>query len=71
MANRGFRKTNHPAVAGFLMPFAAAGVACAYVLLELGRLSSHGFLFTFLVLIPLVLLFGILLSLKSIPLIKQ
>ncbi|MCJ7596097.1 MAG: hypothetical protein MUO52_15130 [Desulfobacterales bacterium] len=71
MGFRGFRKTNHPAVAGFLMPFAAAGFACVTVLSGQRNFASPGFRFSFLFLIPFILLIGILLSMKSIPLIKE
>jgi hypothetical protein len=67
---RSFRKTNHPAIVGFLMPFMAAGLASAYVLYQRGDLVSFWFRACFLVLIPLMLLGGLILSLKSIPLIK-
>jgi hypothetical protein len=71
MRYRGFRKTNHPAIIGFLMPFAVAALASTYVLHHRGDLISFGFWACFLVLIPLMLLFGLFLSLKSIPLIKD
>jgi hypothetical protein len=70
MTYRGFRKTNHPAIFGFLMPFVVAGLASTYVLYHSGDLASFGFWVCFLVLIPLMLLGGLILSLKSIPLIK-
>ena len=70
MAYRSFRKTNHPAIVGFLMPFMAAGLASAYVLYHRGSLFSFWFRACFVVLIPLMLLGGLILSLKSIPLIK-
>lgn len=70
MAYQSFRKTNHPAILGFLMPFATAGLASTYVLYRRGDLISFGFWLCFLVLIPLMLIGGLILSLKSIPLIK-
>jgi hypothetical protein len=70
MAYRSFRKTNHPAIIGFLMPFMAAGLASTYVLYHRGDLVTFGFWVCFLVLIPSMLIGGLILSLKSIPLIK-
>jgi hypothetical protein len=70
MTDRRFRKTNHPAIIGFLMPFMAAGLASTYVLYHRGDLLSFGFRICFLVLIPLMLIGGLILSLKSIPLIQ-
>ena len=65
------KKTNHLAVAGFLLPFAAAG-AMALLFLWLGE-DSHSleFLVPYLTLIPLILIAGLVLSLKSIPLIEE
>ena len=71
MRYRGFRKTNHPAIIGFLIPFVVAALASTYVLYHSGDLISFGFWVCFLVIIPLMLLLGLFLSLKSIPLIKD
>ena len=66
-----FRKTNHPAIAGFLMPFLCAGFASFYVLYGKGDYSSIRFLVSFLGIIPLLLAAGVFLSVKSIPLIEE
>ncbi|MBU2498866.1 MAG: hypothetical protein KKE57_08205 [Proteobacteria bacterium] len=71
MSNRDFKKANHPAIAGFLMPFMAAGFACVYVLYGQKDFASLMFKLSFLGLIPSVLLVGIVLSMKAIPLIKE
>ena len=67
MAYRDFRKTNHPAIAGFLMPFLAAGLASILVLYGEGDFSSPGFRIAFFVLIPLILVLGLFCSIRSIP----
>jgi hypothetical protein len=65
------KKTNHLAVAGFLLPFVAAG-AMALLFLWLGDDShSLAFLVPYWTLIPLVLIAGLVASLKSIPLIEE
>jgi hypothetical protein len=66
----GFRKTNHHAVAGFLLPFLSAALACAVVLFGYGS-RSLGFWLLFLGLFPILLCLGLALSLKSIALIKD
>jgi hypothetical protein len=66
----GLRKTNHYAVAGFLLPFMTAALACIVVLFGFGS-RSLGFWLLFLAVIPLLLCAGLLLSLKSIPLISE
>jgi hypothetical protein len=66
-----FRKTNHPAIAGFLMPFLSAGFASFYVLFGKGDYGSFRFLISFLGIIPVLLAAGLFLSLKSIGLIEE
>jgi len=70
MVSGGFRKSNHPAIIGFLMPFATAGIASVSVLWGWNDDSPLFFRLTFIVLIPLFLIFGLWLSIKSIPLIQ-
>ncbi len=60
-----FRKTNHRAIAGFLLPFAAAGLASALVLWSNGDIFSSGYWVLFVTVIPLVLCAGILFSVSS------
>jgi hypothetical protein len=66
-----FRKTNHAAIAGFLMPFLSAGLASFSVLFGKGDYTSYRFLVSFLGIIPLFLAAGIFLSAKSIRLIEE
>ena len=66
-----FRKTNHPAIAGFLMPFLCAGFASFYVLFGRGDYASYRFLISFLGIIPVLLALGLFLSMKSISLIEE
>jgi len=65
-----FRKTNHPAIAGFLMPFLCTGFASCYVLFGKGDYTSYRFLISFLGIVPLLLGAGIYLSIKSLALIE-
>jgi hypothetical protein len=72
MGSKGFRKTNHRAVAGFLLPFLAAGSASLFVLYaEGGDFGSFRFRLLFLTTIPLILILGLVLSILSIPRIKD
>jgi hypothetical protein len=66
-----FRKTNHPAIAGFLMPFLCAGFASFHVLFGKGDYGSSRFLISFLGIIPVLLAAGVFLSVKSISLIEE
>ncbi len=66
---RDFRKTNHCAVAGFLLPISVAALACAVVLF--GFLSFPFGYKLLLALIPILLCIGLALSLKSIPRIEE
>jgi hypothetical protein len=66
-----FRKTNHLAIAGFLMPFLCAGFASFYVLFGKGDYGSYLFLVSFLGIIPVLLGVGLFFSIKSIALIEE
>jgi hypothetical protein len=66
-----FRKSNHHAIAGFLMPFLCAGFASCYVLFGEGDYTSSRFLISFLGIIPVLLTAGVLLSVKSIGFIEE
>jgi len=68
---RELRKTNHPAIAGFLLPFVAAAVTGALLLIVREDLKSLKFSIPYLVLVPMILLGGLVSSLKSIPLIPE
>jgi hypothetical protein len=71
MVDRGFRKKNHPAIIGFLLPFVSAGLASVYVLCSPTDYASLRFRSLFILLIPLVLGLGLFLSIRSIPLIQE
>ena len=71
MFPRRSRKSNHPAIIGFLMPFAAAGIASVTILWGWNDYGSFFFRLTFVAVIPFILLFGLWLSIKSIPLIQE
>jgi len=66
-----FQRPNSLAIAGFLAPFVAAGVTGLF-LLFLGH-APRGITMTvlYLTVTPLVLLTGVVLSLKSIPRIEE
>jgi hypothetical protein len=66
-----FRKNNHPAIAGFLLPFVAAGVASAYVLYGSRDYTSWVSKAVFLALVPLILVAGLYASFRSLPLIAE
>jgi len=66
-----FQKTNHAAIAGFLMPFLCAGFASFYVVYARGDYGSYRFFIAFLGIIPALLAIGVFLSVKSISLIEE
>lgn len=67
----GFQKPNSLAIAGFLAPFVAAGIT-GLLLLGLGEdLKPFKVSIAYLTITPLILLTGIVLSLKSIPLVQE
>ena len=71
MGTEGFRKTNHQAIAGFLLPFLAAAVASVFVLYEREGFQSLLFRVLFLTGIPAILVAGLVFSARSIPRIKD
>ena len=71
MALSGSQKPNGLAIAGFLAPFVAAGVT-GLLLLGLGEdLKPFKVSIAYLTITPLILLTGIVLSLKSLPLVQE
>jgi hypothetical protein len=66
-----FRKANHRAIVGFLIPFLCAGFASFYVLFGAGDYASRFFLVSFLGVVPVLLAAGLFLSVKSIALIGE
>jgi len=71
MRGEQFRKTNHLAVAGFLLPFVTAGLTALMVLVARESFMSLRFSIFYMIIVPLILLSGAFLSLKSIPLIQE
>lgn len=71
MRKHPFRKPNHLAVIGFLLPFAAVGLVGGLILTVKEDCASHVFLVPYLGLVPLILICGLLCSIKSIPLIPE
>ena len=59
------RKTNDRAIAGFLLPFVAAGLACALVLWSRGDIFSSGSWVLFVTIIPVTLFAGLMFAVKS------
>ncbi len=67
----GFRKANTRAIAGFLLPFVAAGVAAILVLgFEQDGLSFQLWV-PFVTVVPMILVLGLDLSLRSLPFIEK
>jgi hypothetical protein len=66
-----FRKTNHLAVAGFVLPFFAAGLTGVLLLIWQEDFESLKFSALYLTIVPLIMLAGLISSLKSIPLIEE
>lgn len=66
-----YRKTNNRAVLGFMLPFLAMGIASGFVLWD----RAHGLpvpvWVPLLTLVPVLLIVGLLLSIKSIPLVQE
>ena len=67
----GFRKTNHLAVVGFLLPFVAGAVVGLLVVMVKKDFSRFQFLIPYLTLVPFLLCAGIVCSTRSIPLIEE
>ena len=65
------KKSNNLAVLGFLLPFAAAAIAGSLILTVRKDFASTKFLIPYMSLVPVTLLFGLLCSIRSIPLIPD
>ena len=65
-----FSKTNHRAVAGFLLPFLAAAVS-GLLLLFAEDAKSLRFSLPYMTIVPLILIAGLVMSFRSIPFIAQ
>ena len=71
MIPQGSQKPNNLAIAGFLAPFAAAGITGLLILGFGEDVTSFRVSIFYLTIVPLVLLTGLVCSLKSIPLIEE
>jgi len=71
MRAQGSQKPNRLAIAGFLTPFAAAGITGILILWFEGDAKSCWVPVLYLTMVPLVLVAGLVLCLKSIPLIEE
>jgi len=69
--SRGSQKPNNLAIAGFLTPFAAAGIIGTLILGFEEDVTSFPVSILYLIIVPVVLLIGLIFSLKSIPLIEE
>jgi hypothetical protein len=65
------KKSNNLAVFGFLFPFAAAAIAGSLILAVKRDFTSTKFLIPYFSIVPLVLLSGLVCSIRSIPLIPD
>ena len=61
------KKANSLAVAGFLSTFVAAGITCGLLLIAGDEFKSSRVFLIYQLTIPLVLITGIVLAIKSIP----
>ena len=67
----GIKKTNNLAIAGFLFPFMAAGLVSGLVLYNWKHSLPFPIRIPFITLIPLILIGGLIFSIKSIPMIDK
>lgn len=65
------KKSNNLAVLGFLLPFAVAAIAGSLILAVKRDFASTKFLIPYFSIVPLVLLCGLLCSIRSIPLVPD
>ena len=63
----GLKKANTRAIAGFLAPFVAAGVICGLLLVAGDDFKASKIFIIYQIAIPLILIAGIVLGVKSIP----
>lgn len=61
------KKANTLAIAGFLAPFVAAGVTCGLLLIAGDEFKSSGVFLIYQLAVPLILIIGVVLGVKSIP----
>lgn len=65
------KKANTFAILGFLAPFVAAGITCGLLLMAGDDFRSSGVFWVYQLAIPLVLIAGMVLGIKSIPHISE
>lgn len=65
------KKANTFAILGFLAPFVAAGITCGLLLMAGDDFKSSGVFRVYQLTIPLVLIAGVILGIKSIPHISE
>jgi hypothetical protein len=65
------KKANTLAILGFLAPFVAAGITCGLLLISGDDFKSSGVFRVYQFAIPLVLIVGLVLGIKSIPHISE
>ncbi len=65
------KKANTLAVAGFLAPFVATGIACVLLLIAGDEFKSSRIFIIYQISIPLILIIGVILGIKSIPHISE
>ena len=65
------KKTNNLAVLGFLLPFVAAAIAGSVILAVKKDFTSLQFLVPYLSIVPLMLVCGLVCSIRSIPRIPE
>ncbi len=67
MTEKPLKKANTLAIAGFLAPFVAAGVTCGLLLIAGDNFRTSPVFFVYLIAVPVILVAGVLLAIKSIP----
>ncbi|HDM10253.1 MAG: hypothetical protein JRI39_09035 [Deltaproteobacteria bacterium] len=68
---KGYRKINHLAIVGFLLPFVANAVVAILVVVVKKDFSRLKFLLPYFSVVPLILCCGVFCSIRSIPLIEE
>jgi hypothetical protein len=61
------KKANTFAIAGFLTPFVAAGITCGLILMAGDDFRSSKVFLIYELVIPVLLIIGVIMSIKSIP----
>ncbi len=64
-------KANTFAILGFFSPFVAAGITCGLLLISGEDFGNSGVFLVYLIAVPLILIVGLVLGIKSIPRIHE